>query len=109
MKFQIFVQNQQVTNEVEKFENGSILDDFQKEIFKITVDEKKAIQKLEKKVMDMAMKFLTKKFNLKASDFVYIGFTDMSFVKQGAKLLQFNIMKKGHKSYQSTVAFKYGA
>lgn len=108
MKFQTFIQTQKVIDEFDVFENGNILNNLQKKMFKVSVDEKMTPPKLDTKVMSVAMKFLTKKFNLKKSDFVYIGFTDMSFVKKGAKLLQFNIMNDKHKSYKSTVAFKYG-
>ena len=108
MKFYEFVQKEKIINEINKLENCDILTNFQKEIFKININEKINVPKLDKKAIKTALKFLTKKFNLKDSDFKYIGYTDLGMLKKGAKLLQFNIINDKHKSYKSTVAFKYG-
>jgi len=106
-KFQTFLSNQRFLQQLDIIEDSAVLTNYQKELFQL--NEKLGVRpKIDKKVLSVAMKFLTKKFNLKESDFDYIGFTDLSIIKKGAKLLQFNITDKNHKSYKSTVAFKYG-
>jgi len=107
MKFKQFLYKQKVINEIENINKCIILNDFQMELFEIFLNEKTNV-KVNTNIIKIAIKFLTKKFGLKEEDFTYIGFTDLSLIKKGAKLLQFNIINPNHKSYKSTVAFKYG-
>jgi len=108
MKFQMFLNKTKVVNELDNIKsNGFVLSDYQKELFKVSLDEKSELPKVDKKILDIAMKFLTKKFDVSDDELKYIGYTDLSFIKKGSKLLQFNILKKGHPKFNSTVAYKY--
>ena len=60
------------------------------------------------KVVLKAVKHLCKKFNINSNNLEYIGDTDCSWMKKGAKLLNFNILKTGHVKNKSTVGFEYG-
>jgi hypothetical protein len=60
-------------------------------------------------VIREASEHLAKKYRVEPEDLEYIGFTDASlFIRPGAKLLQFNIMKRGHELYGGTIAYEYG-
>lgn len=108
MKFQSFLNKTKITDELDRIDNISfILDEYHKELFKLQLDEKRDIQKVDKKIMDTAIKYLVKKFNIKDDELEFIGYTDLSFIKKDSKLLQFNILKKGHSKFGSTVAYKY--
>lgn len=106
MKFQHFLLKVKIDNELNNTNESFILNDYQKELFKVSINEKGPIS-LDKKIMTAAYNELSKRFGIKKEDLDYIGYTDLSFIKDGAKLLQFNIINKNHKSYKSTVAFKY--
>ncbi len=51
---------------------------------------------------------LAKEHGIKPEDLEYIGFSDASCFKPEAKLLQFNIMKSGHRLFGGTISWKYG-
>jgi len=109
MKFKTFLKNSRIKNEIENLTDDCfILTEYQKIIFDINVkvDEKTSLPKVDKKTLKKAINYLTKKFDIDESDLEYIGFTDLSFIKKDSKLLQFNIMKKGHSKFGSTVAYK---
>lgn len=106
MKFQTFLNKVKIEEELKNNGDCFMLNEYQKELFKINIDEKVS-PNLPKKIMDAAYKQLMKRFDIEKEDLEYIGFSDLSFLKAGSKLLQFNIIKKGHRSFGSTVAFKY--
>jgi hypothetical protein len=60
-------------------------------------------------VIERALAYVAKKHGVKVEELDYIGYSDLEFLYpgQGAKTLMFNIMKVGHKSYQSTVAYEH--
>ena len=58
-------------------------------------------------MIEKGRRFLARKFGVEANELVYIGGTDCSFMAAGAVLIQYNIMKKGHDQYKSTVGYKY--
>jgi len=107
MKFQTFLKNSRIKNEIENLTDDCfILTEYHKTIFDFNIDEKSSLPKVDKKILKKAIYHLTKKFNIDESDLEYIGFTDLSFMKKDSKLLQFNITKKGHSKFGSTVAYK---
>lgn len=57
--------------------------------------------------MEEIIRSLCKKYNIKKNEIKYIGYTDTSMItgKKNSKLLQFNIMKVGHKKYGSTIGY----
>jgi hypothetical protein len=58
-----------------------------------------------KTIISEAREILAKKHNISIRDLHYIGYTDCSCIKgEGAVSVLFNITKKCHPSYKSTVA-----
>lgn len=107
MKLQAFLNKIKMVNEIDNIKGSYfVFNDYQKELFKV-IEEKVESPKVDKKTLDIAIKFLTKKFDITEDELKYIGYTDLSFIKKGSKLLQFNILKKGHPKFNSTVAYKY--
>jgi hypothetical protein len=59
-------------------------------------------------VIERALAHVAKRHGVKVEELDYIGYTDMdSIYGNGAKTLMFNVMKVGHASYQSTVAYEH--
>ena len=56
----------------------------------------------------MGKQYLATKLNISVTDLDCIGLTECSFVKEGAVLMQYNVTKKGHEKYKSTVGYRYG-
>lgn len=103
MKFNNYIK-EEILNSIE--EDYFILSEYHIKLFKL--DEKGVtIPNIHRKIVEKAIDYLTKKFNLGKNDLEYIGFTDLDFIKKGSKLFQFNILKKGHEKYGSTVAYRY--
>jgi len=57
---------------------------------------------------EIAILSVANKFNVNSKELEYIGMTDCSFVKPGATLFQYNILKHSHEKYGSTVSYKFG-
>lgn len=104
MKFKKFLIETKISEELDGLSECFLLSEYHIELFKINEG---AILKVDKKIMKKSLNYLTKKFGLKKKDFNYIGFTNLDFIKKGSKLLQFNIIKKNHEKFGSTVAYRY--
>jgi hypothetical protein len=58
-------------------------------------------------VVDHGKWFLSMQYGVAQRALNYIGDTDCSFITKGARMLQYNILAKGHPRYKSTIGYKH--
>ena len=63
---------------------------------------------IKKEIYDEALKALSKQHKIDKKYLEYIGYVDLKWKSPDAKLIHFNINKKEHPHYKSTIAYKYG-
>ena len=62
---------------------------------------------MQQSIIEKGLKYLMKKYRLRKSELAYIGVMDCSYQAPNALLLHYNILKKGHNLFKSTVTMKH--